>query len=79
MTDRSTRSEVRNPVVGLPGFKMLTALPYDARQALKMLLRDIAKDAAARAQKSWTTHKAPMALYWKAVSVYAGHIARAIK
>ena len=36
------------------------------------------RDAAQRAQKSWRTHKAPMALYWKAVSVYARHIARAI-
>lgn len=27
-------------------------------------------------EKSWRTHKAPMALYWKCVAVYAGHIAR---
>lgn len=42
------------------------------------VLRDIRADARARADKAWTTHKAPMALYWKAVSVYAGHLARAL-
>lgn len=30
-------------------------------------------------QVQWGRHKAPMALYWKVVGVYAGHIARALR
>lgn len=37
---------------------------------------DIRRDAQERAEKCWKKHKAPMAAYWKAVSVYAGHTAR---
>jgi hypothetical protein len=30
------------------------------------------------ADKCWKKHKAPMACYWKAVSVYANHLARVL-
>ena len=55
------------------------ALPADARIALKNALQDLRNDALARAEHQWRKHKAPMALYWKVVGVYAGHLARAIK
>jgi hypothetical protein len=58
--------------------QQLRALPPEQRAALKAVLRDIALDARFRAEKCWRTHKAPMAAYWKAVSVYAGHTARAL-
>lgn len=78
MVDRSNRAEIRNPVLALPGFKMLLALPPDARLAIRQICRDLSTDARERAEKCWRTHKAPMALYWKCVAVYSGHIARAI-
>lgn len=78
MADRSNRAEVRNPVLALSAFDQVRSLEPDARQALRAVLLDIAADARARAEKCWRTHKAPMALYWKCVAVYAGHIARGI-
>ena len=79
MADRSTRLEVRNPVLALPGVKAVLALPPEVRAVLAGLFTDIALDCRARANKAWFSHKAPMAAYWKAVSVYAGHIARVLK
>ncbi len=71
-------SETGNPMLALPGVKRLKALPPESRDAIRAALLDLRADAA-RAEKSWRTHKAPMAAYWKAVSVYAGHLARAIR
>ncbi len=73
---RSNRREVRNPILALPGAKKLDLLPDAARAALREVLLDIRKDARERAEKCWRTHKAPMAAYYKAIAVYAGHIAR---
>lgn len=53
-------------------------LPEESKLALKDALQQLRKDASQRAQYSWKKHKAPMALYWKVVAVYAGHLARAI-
>ena len=53
-------------------------LPPEARLALRDALTDLRHDALARAELSWRRHKAPMALYWKVIGVYAGHISRAI-
>ena len=55
------------------------ALPPPAREALREALLDLRADALARAQVQWARHKAPMALYWKVVGVYAGHLARALR
>lgn len=73
---RSMRPDVRNPLMGLPSAQAIQGLPAEARAALRALLLDIRKDAQVRAEKCWRTHKAPMAAYWKAVAVYAGHTAR---
>lgn len=43
------------------------------------MLMDLRRDAADNAEKSWKKHKAPMAAYWKAVAVYAGHAARLLR
>ena len=75
---RSARAEVRNPVLALPAMELVAALDPEAWAVLGAILRDVAADARERADKSWRTHKAPMAAYWKAVSVYAKHIARAV-
>ena len=75
---RSARADVRNPVLALPGVAALRALDPSTRAAIAGALRDIQADARERAVKCWKTHKAPMALNWKAVGVYAGHLARAL-
>ena len=54
---RSTRAEVRNPLLALPGMGELRMLPAEQRAALRQLLRSIAIDARARAEKCWRTHK----------------------
>lgn len=76
---RSARSEVRNPVLALPALAALQQLPADSRKALADLLMDLRSDASARAQHAWSTRKPPVAAYWAATAVYAGHIARAIR
>lgn len=58
--------------------RRFASLPRPARDALAAALRDLRADALARAAHAWSKHKAPMALYWKVVGVYAGHIARAV-
>lgn len=55
------------------------ALPDDAKEALRAALMDLREDALKRAEYSWRKHKAPMALYWKVVGVYAGHLARTLR
>ena len=78
MTGRSNRAEVRNPILGLPSVAYLRALDPAARHALQAVLLDIQRDARQRAEKSWLSRKPPVAAYWAACGVYAGHIARAI-
>lgn len=58
---------------------IFNALPRDSRAALKAALIELRYDSLRRAEHSWRKHKAPMALYWKVVGVYAGHLSRAIK
>jgi len=76
---RSSRPDVRNPVLALPAVKRLLALPEPSRHALRDCLVDLRKDAKSRAELSWKKSKGPMALYWKTISVYSGHLARALR
>ena len=73
MATRSSRIDVRNPLLTLPSAQRIIDLPEESRTALHALLGDMARDAADRAEKSWRKSKGPMAAYWKAVSVYAKH------
>lgn len=79
MTARSNKMEVRNPILNLRSVDKLRSLPPEVKGAMASILADLAIDARERAEESWRSHKAPMAAYWKAVSVYAGHIKRAIQ
>ncbi len=54
-------------------------LPGEAKVALHSALNELHLDAAEKSKHCWKKHKAPMALYWKVVSVYSGHLKRAIK
>lgn len=77
MTDRGAKPDVRNPMLALPGVQEAAAsVPSEARRAMYTILMALRKDAQEKAAKSWRTHKAPMALYWKCVAVYSGHIAK---
>jgi hypothetical protein len=73
---RSNRPDVRNPLIALPAAQAIRSLSADSRLALRILLGQIAEDAARRAEESWRKSKGPMAAYWKAVSVYAKHARR---
>lgn len=76
---RSSRAVVRNPVLGLTSFQRLASMPLEVRTALADVLAELARDARSRAQASWTANKGPMAVYWKAVGAYAGHVSRALR
>lgn len=69
---------VRNPVLLLPSARRLAELDPEARSVLRAVLFDMYVDATARAEKAWRLSKGPMALYWKAVAVYARHLAHAV-
>lgn len=75
MTAR-TSAEISNPVLRLQSAAAIQALPPDARAALKAVLMDLRRQSAAKAQLDWKRNKGMTAAYWKAVSIYAGHIAR---
>jgi len=79
VADRSSSPEVRNPMLALPSVQRLCRRSPEERIALADVLREVSLDARQRAEDSWRRHKAPMAAYWKAVSVYAGHLARAVR
>jgi hypothetical protein len=72
-------AHVRNPILALPAAARLAALEPGAKIALRAVLLDLRLDAACRAESSWRRRKAPMAAYWRAVSVYAGHTARLLR
>lgn len=76
---RSSRREVRNPVLALPAARQLAALDAPSRAALEAVLRDLRQDARERAELAWRRGKGPLAVYWRAVSTYAGHLARAVR
>lgn len=75
-TNRSLRADVRNPLLRLESAQRIKTLPSDSRAALGELCTEIAQDSRRRAEECWQKHKAPMAAYWKAVAVYAGHVKR---
>lgn len=76
---RSARREVRNPILALPAAKALQDLPPDAQEALRAVLVDLQADCRIRANECWRKHKGPMAAYWKAAGVYAGHLAKVLR
>lgn len=67
---------VSNPLLSLPSAGGIQSLPAEAKAALRTLLLDLRREAADKAQANWKRNKGMSAAYWKAVSIYAGHIAR---
>jgi len=79
MTSRSNKAETRNPLLALPAFvRLADDLEPASRALLIEALGELRRDMAERAELSWRQRKAPMAAYWKAASVYCGHIRRVI-
>lgn len=76
---RSNRPETRNPLLRLPSAAKLNDLPPEAKAALRDVLLDLRADAQANADYCWAKHKAPMAAYFKALSVYCGHMSRLLR
>lgn len=66
-----------NPVLALPAMARMRTLDLESRTVLADVLREIGADADRLADESWKRRKGPMAAYWRAVGVYARHIARA--
>jgi hypothetical protein len=79
MSERSSRADVRNPVLAIPESADLLALPMESRVALARFLSGLAKHCRAKADLCWRTHKAPMALYWKVCAVWARHLSVALR
>ncbi len=65
-----------NLLLSLDAARRIAELPRAQRVHLAGLLDDLGREALTRAQGSWDRRKAPMAAYWKVVSVYARHAAR---
>lgn len=80
MSARSTSAAVRNPIASDPEVAAAIAqCPPEARECLRGVLSALAKKWRAQAEKSWRTHKPPMAVYWKQNAVNARHIALALR
>lgn len=77
---RSTRADVRNPLLQLKSARQLGEwMTPGTAQILAIFLRELSDDARQRAGECWKKHKAPMALYWKVVAVYARHLSQICK
>jgi hypothetical protein len=71
-----TTAEIANPILRLPSAAAIQALPDEARGALRAVLLDLRRESADKAQTEWKRNKGMTAAYWKAVSIYAGHISK---
>ena len=76
---RSNKPDVRNPLLSLPEARAMADLPPEAREALRKALLAFKAAARARGDEAWRKHKPPMAAYWKAWAVNAGHAARLLR
>jgi hypothetical protein len=78
---RSSRADVRNPVLRLPEAAALAewcrAHP-DGAALLRGLIRALSRSSHADADRSWAKRKGFAAFYWRAMGIYARHIAAAI-
>lgn len=75
---RSSRADVRNPLLAIPEVKaQWDALPLEAKAALVSMLNAMSKTFRARGEAAWRKHKPPVAAYWKASAVNCRHLALA--
>ncbi len=76
---RSSRPEVRNPIVALVASRRLLELDVRCKHQLRIILLMMRDEARAHANSCWAAKKGPLAVFWKATAVYAGHIARVVR
>lgn len=76
---RSSRPEVRNPLLGLPAAQRAQEMPPEAREWLIAFLGEIRTASQLKAAHAWRKHKPPLAVYWKVVATMVGHIAKVLR
>lgn len=72
---------IQNPVLKLPATAKLAAALERCPEARALFIEALAEmqaECRVLAEKSWRKNKGPMAAYWKAAGVYAGHFRRAM-
>lgn len=79
LVPRSSRHDVRNPMIALPEVMDFARLPPGALEAMRVALHAISKVSRVKAEALWKSKKAVSAAYWKAKSVDSRHLALAIK
>jgi hypothetical protein len=77
---RSSRRDVRNPVLALPAaVEALQSLDAAQRAALRTTLLAIREQALERERESYRKRKGPMVSYWMANATYLKHIAQVLR
>ncbi len=76
---RSSREEVRNPLLTLPAAQKLLSLPPEVRGLLGELFAELEADCLLRAEHAWKTSKPPIAAYWKVTATYSGHLRKVVR
>jgi hypothetical protein len=72
---RSSRADVRNPILALPAALELQALPRSQRLIIKRLLRELKAQCREQERRAYSQRKGPLTAYWMAAGTYAGHVA----
>ena len=73
---RSSRRDVRNPLVKVPEVESeFRRLPPEAQEAFVRMLRACSAQFRANGNHCWARHKPPMAAYWKEHAVNLRHAA----
>lgn len=67
-----------NPLLQLPAGQALLQLPAEDKARIEAVMRELRVQANTEAENAWRRRKGPMAVYWRAVSTYARHIAHAL-
>lgn len=64
-----------NPLLKTDAAKAMLELPEEDLARIEALMRDLRAQAGRNAEKAWAARKGPMAVYWRATSTYARHVA----
>lgn len=75
---RVVRRSRDSPLLALPSFRALAALPRSTLEPFGDVIQALRNDAAAQGPRSWQKRKAPMAAYWMAVAAHSGSALRAL-
>lgn len=80
MADRSSRADVRNPILALPAAReIIDEAPPEVRAWLKRLLLELNAQCREKEVEAYRKRKGPMTSYWMAAATYVKHIAHALR